>query len=144
MSTLEQLGVTVKRSFNTESSSTNIGGIEVASSSKKTTQLTLSLPKEASIKAEFCAEGLAKKIIKVFKKELQTGDKAFDDAVYISTETPEATARFLDHAEVRRAIATLIASGPIQISGTKVTAVTADHTEEDDAGVVKLITALLG
>lgn len=143
MATLEQLGVTVARSFNTETSSTQVGGIELSSSEKKTTRLTLGLPKEAKIKAEFCAESFAKKIIKIFKKEIQTGDQVFDDAIYISTETPEATAQFLTNADLRMTILALVESGPIQISGKTVTAVVADHSNDEDPGVVRLLSALL-
>jgi hypothetical protein len=143
MATLEQLGVTVARSFNTETSSTQVGGIELSSSEKKTTRLTLGLPKEAKIKAEFCTESFAKKLIKIFKKEIQTGDQVFDDAIYISTETPEATAQFLTNADLRMTILALVESGPIQISGKTVTAVVADHSHDEDPGVVRLLSALL-
>ena len=143
MATLEQLGVTTERQFQTDNSSLNLGGLELSNASKKTTKLTLTLPTATPIKAEFCSEGLAKKLIKIFKKELQTGDQSFDDAVYITTETPEATTRFLESPEVRALVAALVATGPLEINSNTVTAVTPNHVHDEDEDVNRLVAALL-
>jgi hypothetical protein len=64
---------------------------------------------------------MGKKLIKLFKKELQTGDPIFDDEIYISTDTPDETRKFLDD-EVRNAIGVCVTTGgPIEIDGTTVT-----------------------
>jgi hypothetical protein len=64
-------------------------------SEKETTEVTLTLPRATAVAATFSKEGIGKKLVKIFKKELQTGDQAFDDAIYISTDTPELTKALL-------------------------------------------------
>lgn len=143
MATLKQLGVTTQRQFNTETAALNIGGTDIVGSSKKTTTLTLTLPVTTPIKAHFCPEGVTKKIAKMFKRELHTGDSGFDDAVYITTDTPEETASYLISPDVRALIAALVAIGPLEISGNTVTAVVLYHTHDDDENVTQLVTTLL-
>lgn len=142
MSELKSLGVIVERSFQTNS--TSINGIEVGS--KESTKLTLTLPRAVEIKATFSKEGFGRKLIKLFKKELQTGDKEFDDAVYISTDTIEATKALLASADVRRAIAACVTSGgPVEIEGAVVTAeLPGRHEEGDTTDTLVLIRALIG
>lgn len=48
------------------------------------------------------------KLVKLFKNELQVGDKAFDDAVYIADEHREATREFLGKPGVREAVLVLL------------------------------------
>ena len=95
---LDQLGVSVARRI-------------MVTSGSDTTELILTLPRATTARATFAREGLGKKLSKFVKKELQTGDPAFDDAVYISTDTAEATARFLAPREVREAIAAIVLLG---------------------------------
>lgn len=140
MASLESLGVSVKRRFVTSSSSLN--GIQLGG--KETTELTLTLPRATAVKATFAKEGLGRKLVKLFKKELQTGDKAFDDAIYISTDTADATKAFLANDAVRAAIAaTVTTGGPIEIGDTTVTAEVAGREEGDDANVALVAEALL-
>jgi hypothetical protein len=142
MSELKSLGVNVERSFQT--SSTSINGIQVGGN--ETTKLTLTLPRAVEIKATFSKEGLGRKLVKLFKKELQTGDKAFDDAIYISTDTPEATKALLESADVRGAIMTCVTTGgPLEIEGAMVTTeLPGRHEDGDDTDTLVLIRALLG
>lgn len=137
---LEALGVTVKRAF--KSSSTSINGMELASG--ETTEFTLLLPRATAIKAHFTKEGLGKKIAKLFKKELQTGDAAFDSAVFIATDTPEATASLLASEEVRAAIAlTIQTAGPVDIDSATVQIEVQGRQDGDDAAVTTLAKTLL-
>ncbi len=85
MRTLLDLGVTVQRSLITNESSVTIGGTAVSQTHDKLTKL--------------------------FKKELQTGDAEFDKLVYITTDTPNETAAFLQSPEIRAAIALAIDTG---------------------------------
>lgn len=140
MSQLESSGVTVDRSFNT--TTTELNGITV--SSKTTTRFTLVLPKEARIKASFSKEGLVKKLVKLFKKELQTGDQAFDDAVYISTDTPEATATFLTDPNLRAIIAELVEHGGVEIEGTALSCELIGKVQNEPDELVRLVKAALG
>lgn len=140
MPSLADLGVTVSRTLKT--SSAEIGGIEV--SNKATTELVLGLPRPATIIAGFCKEGVGRKLLKLFKKELQTGDVSFDDAVYISTDTMDATAAWLAKPELRMAILEIVESGgSIEISGSVVKAELPTHDESDDPALVRVIEALL-
>jgi hypothetical protein len=140
MMSLEKLGVSVQRRFLTSSSSIN--GIEV--SGKQSTELMLTLPRATSVKASFAREGLGRKLIKVFKRELQTGDRAFDDAIYIATDTADATRALLADDRVRAAIAaTVMSGGRIEIDESTVTAQIDGHTEGEDAHVVRVVEALL-
>jgi hypothetical protein len=127
MSELGKLGITVKRV--TETSSTSVSGLELSSNTH--TKVTMTLPRPTKLKATFSPESTAKKIIKIFKKELQTGDPHFDDEIYISTDTPEETKAFLDE-EVRNAIGFVVTTGgPCEIHGdTLVVCITGDDQSE--------------
>ena len=69
--------------------------------------------REIPIRASFRPEGITQKAIKLFKREIQVGDPEFDDAVYISTDTPELTAGLLESEGVKGAILELVASGGV-------------------------------
>lgn len=127
-------------SFHT--TSTQINGMEL--SANETTEVTLTLPRATSVAATFSKEGIGKKLVKLFKKELQTGDKAFDDAIYISTDTPEPTKALLSSDGVRELIALHVGTGgPIEIQGTTVKVVLAGRQDVEDPAVVALARALL-
>ncbi len=145
MPKFDSLGVKASRKFVTNSTSLNVGGADTTLSQSETTELALTLPRPAAVRASFSREGLGTKLIKVFKKELQTGDRSFDDLVYISTDTPDATAALLQSLDTRATIqACVVMGGSLAIDGTSVTAVVAGHDHEDDPGLVRLCTALLG
>lgn len=143
MKTLEQLGVTIRSGFITQSASTEVDGEVVTSSTHKSTQLTLKLPQDAPIQATFSTEGLQHKVVKIFKREVQVGDPSFDDAVYIQTETPEKTAHMLQSPDVRTLIKGLLIHGPVTISGNTVTLTVPGHVEGEDESAVRLLNALL-
>ncbi len=117
MSELGKLGIKVGRTFQTNS--TSVQGLEL--SHKESTLLTLTLPRPAKITATFSPEGMGKKLLKIFKKELQTGDPHFDDEIFITTDTPDETKAFLDD-DVRTAIGVCVTTaGPIHIEGSTAT-----------------------
>lgn len=85
-------------------------------------RLVWTLPAPCAVRASFGREVLKHKLIKLFKKEIQVGDPHFDDAVYISTDTPDATNAFLESPRVREIIASMVgAGGAIGIEGATVT-----------------------
>lgn len=135
MSTLEALTVDVSRSFNTESTSVN--GVVV--SQKKTTALKMTLMNEASLRASFKKEGVVEKVVKLFKKELQTGDVEFDKKVYISTDTPDVTARFLEDENVRLLILALVQWGGVEVDGKVVQASVEGHTDDAPRELVQFL-----
>lgn len=140
MSELASLGVNVERSFTTQSA--QVGGVTV--SQKTTTKFTLSLPKAARLKASFSKEGLTTKVVKLFKKELQTGDASFDDAVYVSTDTPETTAAFLSDPSVRALITELVDIGGVEIDGQTIACELLGKVQNEPADLVRLVRATLG
>lgn len=141
MSELETMGVAVTRRY--LSSSTNVNG--VALSTNETTELTLALPRETPLQATFSKEGLGRKLLKIFKKELQTGDAEFDSAIYISTDTMDETKKLLESPEVRRAIAALVSTGgPIEIDGMVMTTEIGGRDETGEpAEALVIVRALL-
>ena len=110
------------------------------------TRYEMRLPVSTRIRAAFRKESWGDAVVKVFKKELQTGDAAFDKLVYISTDTPERTLAFLTPA-IREAITfTLETGGCLEIDDETVVAVSGGLDSpgaEDDRTVVKIVRALL-
>lgn len=140
MSELVSMGVEMKLAFVT--SSTEVSGMQL--SEKETTEVTLTLPRATAVAATFSKEGIGKKLVKIFKKEMQTGDKAFDDAIYISTDTPEPTKALLSSETVREAIALHVGTaGPIEIQGTTIKLVLAGRQDQEDPAAVTLARAAL-
>jgi len=129
---LETMGIAVQRGFvkNEDES--------------EGTQLAFTLPKGIELQATFSKEGLGDKLVKIFKKEIQAGDPAFDQSVYVKTDTEELTAALLQGADVRRAIANIVnAGGFIQVDGPFVQLELAGRHETDDADTVTLVRALI-
>ena len=145
MTTLANLGVEAQRAFITNQSSVSVGGMNVSQTSQELTKLTMMLPRPTSVHASFRKESWGDALVKVFKKELQTGDPAFDKLVYITTDTPDATSAFLRSPDTRNAIALAIETGgPIEIAGNQVVAHSIGHDRNDDPTIVRIIAALLG
>lgn len=85
------------------------------------TELTFTLPKSIGVQATFSAEGFGDKVLKIFKKEIQTGDGIFDEAVMIRTDTVDATSALLESTDLRAIIERVITTGGgIEIDGTSV------------------------
>jgi hypothetical protein len=133
------MGIQMHRTY--KATSTEVNGMEL--SHQETTEFQLVLPRPTSIKARFSKEGVGKKLAKLFKKELQTGDAGFDAAIYIATDTPDATAAFLQSDEVRAAIRLAVeTAGPIEIDGANVTIEVFGRQDGDDPQVTTIARAL--
>jgi len=106
---------------------------------------TCMLPSAPKVQASFSREGLGNKIVKLFKKELQVGDKTFDDAVYVSTDTPKETAALLESEKIQNTILMCVTSGGyIEIEGPQVKAqIPATNTNEDPS-LFAFVQALMG
>ena len=126
-----------------ETSTASVGGLEL--SNTQTTLVALTLPRPAPIRASFVREGLAAQLVKLFKRELQTGDATFDQAVYITTDTADATSAWLADAGIRARVLELVESGgSIEIEGTKVRArIGGGHTRDEDPTLMRVVEALL-
>ena len=139
--TLAGLGVQVEKVVQTSTLST--GGVDLSRS--EVTRYQMRLPVSPQLKASFRKESWGDAVVKVFKKELQTGDAEFDKIVYISTDTPERTSAFLT-PEMRQAVAfTVEMGGTLEIDNELVVAVSGggDAPGEDDRTVVALVRGLL-
>ena len=138
--TLASMGVTTQKIIQT-------GGAIAAGamSGQEVTRYNLRLPVSTRLQANFRKESWGDGIVKVFKKELQTGDAEFDKLVYISTDTPTRTQAFLT-TEMRSAIAYMLdTGGSLEINNENVSAVSGgiDAPDQDDKTVLTIVRALL-
>lgn len=108
---LAKAGVTHDKSDTQSSTSFAIGGIPVGGSATLGERHVWKLPSESKLEVVFGPEKLSKKIVKVFKKELQVGDPEFDSLVYIDTSDKDATGRFLAAKGRRGIIAGFVEEG---------------------------------
>jgi hypothetical protein len=106
MSVLAKLGVTVERGTAGEE-----GVVE----------LRYKLPKSTGVEATFAFEGITQRLVKIFKKEIQTGDALFDEHVHIKTDTTEATEKLLESPELRQIVEGIVSGGgAVEIDGADV------------------------
>jgi hypothetical protein len=139
--TFAELGVTVTHSFQT--TTVSAGGVDLSNNER--TKIEMVLPRPSPVRASFRKESWGDAVVKVFKKELQTGDPDFDKLVYISTDTPEATAAFLKPDDIRAKLGLCIETGgSLEVDGTRVVAVASGHDRRDDPALVDIVRALLG
>jgi hypothetical protein len=117
-----------------------VNGVVV--SSKTVTRFTLLLERDTRLKVVFKPEGLVEKVVKLFKKELQTGDAAFDAAISISTDTPDETTRFLGDENTRLLIQALVRGGSVEIDGTSVKAGVEGRVDGDLRELVEFLQRL--
>ena len=106
-----EAGATVKTKRSRHTSSNSIQGIEVTSSTTYSCERHWSLPGMTTVRATFTPEGFTHKLRKLFSSEIQVGDPMFDDAVFVSTNTNEATVAFLNKPGVQDAIYGFVTSG---------------------------------
>jgi len=74
-------------------------------------ELTFKLPQPVLMGFSFIREEFKHKLTKLFKAEIQVGDKMFDDMVYITTDTPKDVASMLSIQEVRDVVYQFIYNG---------------------------------
>lgn len=73
----------------------------------------------SGVDARFTPEGVLAGLSKLMRRELQTGDPAFDPVVYIETRTPERTAELLADEAIRKVIVGLVGGqGQVEIRPT--------------------------
>ncbi len=140
MSDLEIMGVSVQVSKVVETR--EIAGMKTET---EFALFTCMLPSAPAVQASFSHEGIGAKIVKIFKKEIQVGDKTFDDAVYVSTDTPNETSAFLKSERMQNTILMCVMSGGfIEIEGRTVRAkIPASNTNEDPS-LVEMVQVLIG
>lgn len=74
-------------------------------------EIDVTLPHRARLAASFSRERAHHRLVKLLRHELQSGDDAFDAAVYISTDTPAVTTELLDKPRARQIIQRLTSTG---------------------------------
>jgi hypothetical protein len=90
------------------------------------------IPYDLEVTAEFSAEDGFTRFTKWFSKELQVGDKRFDDALYIGTDARESLARLLRHEGLREAILHAVDStgSPLRLTGSQVASMATPSSRE--------------
>jgi len=138
MSELEKLGVTVQRRFLLQT------GEATDENNAELTELAFTLPKSTEIQATFSRESLATKVLKVFKKEIQTGDPLFDEAVHIKTDTAEPTTALLESTVVRASIESLVINhGALELAGALVKIAMPGRRAVDEEVAINVVRALV-
>jgi hypothetical protein len=135
---LEARGARVEVS--TVSSQSSIQGVTV--NERTGVREVWTLPAAPSVQATFGAESFFTRLKKIFSSELQVGDAAFDDAVYVQTSTPDATRAWLSSGEVRAALIAVARGGDaFEVVGNTVTGVVWE--EHASADTIAWLTASL-
>lgn len=112
MGDLAALGITVQRKYLSES------GEEVDAAKAEAVEVGFTLPRSTEVEASFSFEGFTEKLVKMFKKEVQTGDALFDQHVHIKSDTPETTAKLLESQELRAIIEGIVTEGgAVEVDG---------------------------
>lgn len=108
------------------------------------TEVRYVLPKSTKVEATFAYEGLTERMVKIFKKEIQTGDALFDEHVHIKTETPDETSALLDSIELRAIIEGIVSEGgAVEVDGATVKVELKDAASLDPERESHFIEALL-
>jgi hypothetical protein len=130
MSDLASLGVTVERG--------------TAADTADVVELRYRLPKSTGVEATFSFEGLTERLVKIFRKEIQTGDALFDEHVHIKTDTTDATEKLLESSELRAIVEGIVAGGgAVEIDGASVKVELKDRTELEPDVEMHFVEALL-
>lgn len=141
---LTAAGATFKKSEHSSSSSVNLGPIPISQSHKETVVFEWNLPAAASFRARFSKEGAGKKLVKLFKHEMQTGNVDFDASVYIETPDEAATRSLLENDAIRTKILDVVsAGGSIDIAGERVRYEIVDATSKDEEAMCDVIAAIM-
>jgi hypothetical protein len=140
LGSLRQQGIQVERVETSSSTSFQINGIPVTSGVEQGARYTFT-GVQSELKVVFQKEGVLKKIVKIFSSELQTGDQAFDQLVYINTNDKEKTGTFLQDEGNREIIAKIIGrGGNLSIDGdTVVSEIPNDADPEELIALANLI-----
>lgn len=116
-----------------------------AADAEGVTELVITLPKTTNVQATFTFEGTTERLVKIFRKEIQTGDPLFDDHVHIKTDTPDATERLLGSEDLRAIVEGVVAEGgAVEIDGTSVKVELRGRTDLEANALEHLVDALLG
>ena len=109
---LQSVGLSCQEVNTSSKSSIGLGGgLDIDLSKRNAVRYVWGIPGGTKVQGSFSHENLDTKVVKIFKKELQTGDKAFDDTVYIKTNDKEAMTQFLESKQMRSIVLDIIEDG---------------------------------
>ena len=118
--------------------------VERGTAKNGVTEVRYTLPKSTKVEATFAYEGLTERMVKIFKKEVQTGDALFDEHVHIKTETPDETSALLDSIELRAIIEGIVSEGgAVEVDGSTVKVELKDAASLDSERESHFVEALL-
>lgn len=136
---LDSLGIRYEVSQSTET--VNLGSAETT---RDFVDTKFALVTQSKIQASFTREGLSKKLVKLFKKEIEVGDPKFDDIVYVSTDTPEETAAFLKLPDIQTTILSAVANGgSIEIDERQILIRIPETDASDDGALANFVRVVL-
>ncbi len=114
-------GLSLGYSYRTDAGVIEVGDEELLDNALRKISALAEAPHPSGIEAKLLKEGLKAKFTKIVEKEIQVGNKAFDDAVWIRTSTNKETAAFLAQNGVQSAVMELIEmNGEISINQHKI------------------------
>ena len=114
-------GLHLGYSYRTEHGEIKIGDEEEIDGTLRKISALAESPHLSGIQAKLMHQGLGARLKKLVEKELEIGDKEFDDAVYIRSSTRDQTAAFLAISGVQSAVLQLIRmNSEIDINGSKI------------------------
>jgi hypothetical protein len=117
---LQRDGVVVRRSESSSTTPVRLQGIPIDTGGSASERFEMVLPRPTALHAVFSRESFGKKLVKLFKRELQAGDPAFDDVVYVAANDSDATSRFLADPSARALVTALVREGAtIEAEGTR-------------------------
>ena len=130
---LTKKGLHLGYSYRTDAGVIEIGDEELLDNTLRKISALAEAPHPSGIDATLQREGIGAKLKKIVEKEIQVGNKAFDDAVWIRTSTNEETAAFLALSGVQAAVLELIdMNGVISIKQDKI------HVEATNKGPIEV------
>jgi hypothetical protein len=104
--------------------------------------LTAALPRPTGVAARFVNQGILERAKKVFLNEIEVGSSWFDESIYVSTSTREATEKALENPRAQQALILLVdPSRRVEIEDT-VIRVSDDDVRDDGRDATAELLAL--
>ena len=146
LASLADAGIPHSHVETTDRSSVSIGGIEIAGSTAEGDRFTFALPSTPGYTVLFGPEVLTSQLKKLFKAELQVGDPAFDDAVFISTDNESRVAKLLEDPALRSAIQNVVLlGGTVSVDGQSIVYhLMGESTDQDLLDMAHFVAAVVG
>jgi hypothetical protein len=106
--------------------------------------LTAMLPKPCGVQARFVHQGFVERAKKLFVNEVEVGSTFFDEGIYVSTDTREATQRLLESKRTQQALLLLVDPSRYVEVESSVVRVSDDDVHDDGRDATAELLALAG